>query len=364
MHNLKKMCAIGLAIILGPLAFGYNPVDLPNYSGSRKAHKQLTAKVFEMLRTKQYSAAKKFLDSIPPCPEGTIRKDQIPAYCFGDWRDTVDVQHSAKEPKYIYRDYVLNAVRLSDILSDALAKHYRYLYGSNPYDAGKFDKENSVKFYKIYKHNTWLEPIVKENLFIWPTAPVIKDKPVLHRLGIEAYDTVLLAKTIGHSKESSDLAEDRLYNITYRDVFKDAQSFIEGAWSRAKETGDKEPFYLLKIKLLEKILSPQNYHLPGKSYNLTALASIVGKLGSEDLTQAQKAWEVVIIKPVTKKMKDNAKKMYDFCLEHIGESDEFSTIEPMWCVIFKLYAQQYGLIAPDTRKVAQKVRDRVNSPRQ
>ncbi len=358
MHYSKKICAIGLAIILGPLAFGYNPVYLPNHPGSRKAHKQLTAKVFEMLRTKQYTAAKKFLDSIPPCPKGIIRKVQIPAYCAGQ-SDYGLEEADLQEPNYIYRNYKLNTVYPPNILIDALAKHYHYLYGNNPYDAGKFDKEKSVNFYDTYKYNTWLEPIVRENLFKWPHVLNIENKPWKYEFGAELYDRITLAKALGLPLATG-------YTQCYDPDFEEVKLILDGAWSRAVKMGDKNPFHFIKYRMSEYILDPARHARSRATFShgalylgrLGYLVNLVSALGAEDANQAKKAWDIVLIKPFTKKMKDNAQKLSDVCFKHQGSA----YVKSIWCINFKKRAQDYGLIAPDIKTVRQEIRDRVNTP--
>lgn len=355
---MKKITIMALSLFLCGSVFA---ITFPEHEGSVKVHKKLTAKVFEMLRNGKYAQAKKFLESIPQCPEGTIKKSQIPAYCassklnyehFTGWLDYVVNVESDTEPGVVLRDYKLNTVAPNVILYDAIRTHYRYLAGNNPDEPGAFNKKKSIQLYNTYKDNAWLEPLVKSFvLFFWPRAGE-QYTTFTSQLGAELYDRVALAQALNFK------IDDALNNYTlFCYSISETEQMLDAVSRRAQEANDNKPVVAIKRKIFEDILDPKKYVLERDGCCTSfALQTYTSALGAEQEKQATHAWKVLAAKPFTQTMKKNAPKLYLFCL---ANKDGYGrgrrsrkTMKKIWCDNFAKNALKYGLLEPKVSATA------------
>lgn len=365
---MKKITIMALALFLYGSVFA---ITLPEHEGSVNAHKKLTTKVFKMLRDGKYEQAKNFLESIKECPKGTIKKSQIPAYCASGKLDykgfnlyvysVVNVE-SDIEPGFVFRDYKLNTVSPNAILYDALRTHYRYLAGNNPDAPGAFDKKKSTQFYNTYKNNTWLAPLVKRYvLFSWPTVGEQYTTTSHSREGAKLYDQVALVQALNFT--INDVMDNYVRSCH---SISQTEQMLNAVSRRAQEVNDNKPAVAIKRKIFEDILNPEQYKeffdLGMGDCSSSAFAMYMSALGAEKEKEATYAWKVLAAKPFTKTMKENAPKLYQFCVKNKkGYGMRRVNMKEIWCENFATNAKKYGLMGPNAADVRRKIRRNMNS---
>ena len=383
-QKTKKWLGCAVTMLLATLAFSQDlkwinrgPIVLPKHEGSAKAHQQLTAKVFNMLLNKEYQKAIDFVNSIPKCPTGVIKSNEIPEYCdfpsddpLGwaipgtetvSWQVSyVDLEHY-QDPSFIKKHVALNTVKPVLILYDAMLKHYEHMFGNLPYIKGNFNKDNYLHFYNIYK-DTALEHIAKSAIYYWPHESFGSyDKTE----GAEWYDRISLSVALGFQWQNEIVGysyvcdtsseEDSYYSRVQR-----LKDFLDATKAKADEMNDIEPFDIIKKEIVRDILSPKGYKKflhwgDCRSYALNRYMSV---LGSENEQEANELWKYLIVSPITEEMQINTQKLYELCWDnrngykiddyHIKDPIE---MKPIWCKNFRKNAYNYGFIADKTMEL-------------
>ncbi len=390
-QNVKKLLGCAVAILLTTLAFSQGldwwnagPVVLPKHEGSVKAHQELTAKVLNMLLNKQYQKAKDFVYSIPECPTGVIKSNEIPEYCaslsdratdadhdpWTDWFGTdidwkiiyVDLEHY-QDSNFIQKHVALNTVNPDLILYDAMLKHYEHMFGNSPYIEGNFNRHNYVHFYNIYK-NTALEHIAKSSVYNWPHEnfeSYDNDK----KDGAEWYDRIAVGVSLGLQEWQKGIpnyvfeCDGYIDENTYYSRVQLLKDFLDGAQAKADEMNDREPFDIIKRKVIGNILNPEDYKrfLHWGDCSSKALHRYMSGFGSENEQEAKELWELLLVSPITEEMQINAQGLYELCWENrngykTNRMAHFSVeMKPVWCENFKKNAHKYGFLTDETMEL-------------
>ncbi len=216
------------------------------------------------------------------------------------------------------------------VLDIALSQRYTNRFGKTPYE---FNYEHYKEFYDTYK-GTWLQSEVErvmmgDDFGEWLFDYFHRDTVAHHYLVgkglfIRAYlREYLQIVTYGLLAESAV----RYPSLVYFELSaSQLKAIFNGITDMARELGDDELGFRVKENIFFNYLDYDAYEKEGL---LKEFIRTMRLLGSEK----DDAWNVFVVRPVTKKMQENAVKLYSKCHGTVGLNKKL-------CENFKKHAKK------------------------
>lgn len=325
MLNWKKIVASVLLLCAVP---GY----LCAHEQSRLAEQKLLKKIMYYLQNNQIREMKTYWENLPVCPGFMIKKKDLPEICIGS-EMYIQIESDTHPGMVVEENYPLNNVRDPyGVLTVALTQHYTNMFHQTPF---YFDAKAFQTFHKKYK-DTWLKSYVEAVMmegdggwlrdYFAPRNAVNKESKWGQGLYIRAYLRKHLGiSTYGLLKESAV----RYPNLVYFDLrTEQLKSIIDGLWSMSREVGDGNLFHQVKQNIFFNYL---DYDMYEQEVLTKEFAHTMQLLGAEK----DDAWNVLEITPITKKMQENAVKLYSKCYSE--------GLNKTLCENFQKHAKKHGV---------------------
>ena len=326
MLNWKKTVASVLLLCVVPGC-------LCAHEQSRRAEEKLFKRVSNYLQQDNIKGLEQYWKSLPQCPWMAKKKD-LPEICIGP-EAYVMLESDTRPGEVAERNYPLNNV--ADpyrVLSKALTAQYRQLFGEEPF---YFNTHALKKFYGKYK-GTFLKSAVESvmmsgdyggwlELYFSPQNPAEKEK----MWGKGIYARAYLNKHLGISTYGMVPEHDKRYpNLVYFDINAAAlQRILDGVWAMAHKTGDTGLFHKVKQNIFFNYLNYDTYEREGLLKEFVHTMQLLGATKDD-------AWRAVEITPITKKLKENAVKLYSKCHGTVG-------LNKTLCENFQKHAKQHNV---------------------